>query len=208
MELGLRGGGFPLAAPAFRTVVAGPVCPPVSQIDTMYDATCQKIRETAEQHQLAVPESLRPTAVPGRLCRRPARCNPAKIAHWLGGLSLLYRSLSQCSPSSLSSPLLLNLQGPRRCCTSTSQVGGMRSAPCPGFAPLPRMPCGAPGCTPSSVSPLNLCTAQFWLAGAAAAAAAAAAAVFRSAVDTWGIQQAFPVMPIHRWAGSNSLLDS
>jgi hypothetical protein len=31
----------------------------------MYDAVCQRIREFAEAHKVAVPESLRPTAVPG-----------------------------------------------------------------------------------------------------------------------------------------------
>ncbi len=43
-------------------------CPPPMQVETMYDATCLKIRETAERSQLAVPESLRPTAVPGPKC--------------------------------------------------------------------------------------------------------------------------------------------
>ncbi|GAB4817650.1 hypothetical protein N2152v2_004696 [Parachlorella kessleri] len=68
-----------------------------AEIETMYDATCQKIRETAETYKLAVPESLRPTTLPG----------PKNMYH------------------------------------------------------------------------INL-------------------SVFRSAVDSWGIQQAFPIMPIHR----------
>lgn len=35
------------------------------QIEALYDATCLRIREIAERSQLSVPESLRPTAVPG-----------------------------------------------------------------------------------------------------------------------------------------------
>ncbi len=42
-----------------------PALLPRVQIETMYDATCQKIRETAETYKLAVPESLRPTTLPG-----------------------------------------------------------------------------------------------------------------------------------------------
>lgn len=31
----------------------------------MFDATCQRIREVAEQNQLPLPDALRPSAVPG-----------------------------------------------------------------------------------------------------------------------------------------------
>ena len=36
-----------------------------SQIDTMYDATCQRIREVAEAEGLPVPDALRPNSIPG-----------------------------------------------------------------------------------------------------------------------------------------------
>ncbi|KAI8463251.1 MAG: arginine decarboxylase [Monoraphidium minutum] len=36
-----------------------------AQIDTMYDATCQRISEVAEENGLPVPDALRPTSIPG-----------------------------------------------------------------------------------------------------------------------------------------------
>jgi hypothetical protein len=39
--------------------------PPPPQIETMHDATCERIRAVAEAHNLPVPDALRPTAIPG-----------------------------------------------------------------------------------------------------------------------------------------------
>lgn len=36
-----------------------------AQIDTMYDATCSKIREVAERNSLPLPDALRPSSIPG-----------------------------------------------------------------------------------------------------------------------------------------------
>jgi hypothetical protein len=36
-----------------------------NQIETMHDATCERIRAVAEAHNLPLPDALRPTAIPG-----------------------------------------------------------------------------------------------------------------------------------------------
>lgn len=47
------------------TLLCARCTPAPLQIDTMFDATCQRIREVAEANSLPLPDALRPTAVPG-----------------------------------------------------------------------------------------------------------------------------------------------
>lgn len=108
----------------------------------MFDAACERIRQVAREHDLPLPDALRPdAALPHTKMYHVnmsggARCPHCLAARWLGPAA------SACA-----------------CCSRSSSRAALtwRRAP----AALPP-------------------------------------AVFRSAVDSWAIQQLFPIVPIHR----------
>jgi hypothetical protein len=162
----------------------------------MFDATCARIRQVAQANDLALPDALRPDAVPHSKMYHVNMSGT--LRHGVADTCCVLLAALRAVDASLSLRVVgkgLRFAFGVKCALPATQPRNLPS--------VARSTALLLSCYPAATQqqPQKLCLFQVCPPHPAprlSPALPTPAAVFRSAVDSWAIQQLFPIMPIHR----------